>query len=148
MEDARDEIERSKRSQAAKRSRQKYREDGYEEDGVYHDIYRADDVPDVKQEPLDSSSRSRRSRPAAAEIDDREERRGSVRSRLGNTNTSRENNGGVGGGDLRDKLRRRDANNRREKEQDIKDEPAGEDMLNLCIEIKQEPEDEGMDFEF
>jgi len=115
---------------------------------VYHDIYRADDVPDVKQEPLDSSSRSRRSRPAAAEIDDREERRGSVRSRLGNTNTSRENNGGVGGGDLRDKLRRRDANNRREKEQDIKDEPAGEDMLNLCIEIKQEPEDEGMDFEF
>ena len=141
MEDARDEIERSKRSQKTKSSRQKYREDGYEEDGVYHDIYRADDVADVKQEPVDVS-RSRRSRPIA-ERDEREEPRGGIKSRLGNTNSTRENSGGV---DLRDKLRGRGANSRQEKEQEIKSEQTDENRLNLCIEIKQEPE--GMDFEF
>ena len=155
MEDARGEIERSKRSNAVK-SKRRYREDGYEKDGVYHDIYRADDANDIKEEPRDDSPppRYHRRRPRSDEEEERESPlRNNIKSRLGTVNTL-----SSGSTDLRDRLEKRrggdknDKNTRKDRkrydeEPEIKDEPIDNDRLNLCIEIKQEPEEE-MDFEF
>jgi len=158
MEDARGEIERSKRTNAAK-SKRRYREDGYEKDGVYHDIYRAEDASDIKEEPLDDSPppRYHHRRPRSDEEEEREPpRRSNIKSRLGTVNSSSSGSTDLrdrlekrrgGGVDKNDKNSRKDHRKRYEEEPDIKDEPIDNDRLNLCIEIKQEPE-EDMDFEF
>ena len=181
--DARDEIERSK--QRARKNRPRYREDGYEENGVYHDIYRAADDDDardgnkIKADPdasdyRRSATKSRRSpysddgNNSSSDDDDEasDNRRSSVtnsgrnniKSRLGKVNSAT-----AGCGDLRDKLRnhkksgdkrnrsRRNDDNDEDVSDNVKEERVtAEDRsrLNLCIEIKREPDEMDMDFEF
>lgn len=182
--DARDEIERSK--QRARKNRPRYREDGYEENGVYHDIYRAADDDDVrgndkiKADPDASDKRrstanSRRSpysdddNSSDNEDDDNDEAnrnrrsgsgRNNIKSRLGKVNSSitghvdlrdklRNQNKSGSGSDKRNRSRRNDHNDD-DGDNDVKDERADDDRsrLNLCIEIKREPDEMDMEFEF
>lgn len=178
--DARDEIERSK--QRARKNRLRYREDGYEENGVYHDIYRAADDDDacdnnkIKIDPdgagTSGNRRSANSRRSPYSDDESNSSNGdeddeagcnrrsgvnsgrnNIKSRLGKVNSSI-----TGHIDLRDKLRNQnkgDGDNdkrnqsRRNGDTNVKKERVDEDdrsRLNLCIEIKQEPDE--MEFDF
>ena len=168
--DARDEIERSKqRARQERNNTPLYRSDGYEKDGVYHDIYRAADADDdedrdyIKADPdadernrsSKTSWRSPRSDDDEVEISNRRGGRNNIKSRLGKVNITTSHTGGSG--DLRDKIRNSkgnrvdgsDKSRLRRGEAEVKEEQEEDnDRLNLCIEIKREPDEMDIGFEF
>ncbi|XP_057295497.1 nuclear speckle splicing regulatory protein 1-like isoform X2 [Hydractinia symbiolongicarpus] len=159
--DARDEIRSSRRRNNNDKTRNRY---NYEDEaGVYHDVYRADHL---KEEEEDDGKEN-----ITRYNDDSEEDEGSdarFRSRRDNhgrndrTLTKTKSRLGTSGGnnatpDLRDKLRGNNKKGSRNnktvhnREKNIKEENT-DDKVNLCIEIKPEPDDVDMldddNFEF
>jgi len=110
---------------------------GYEEDGVYHDIYRANDIKIETKENITTYKR---------DIDsDSHRTRSNMKERVGVIATADDSPVS----DLRNKLKNKGKTEKVKSKKSIRIEPS--EKLNLCIEIKQELSDVEMpdgDFEF
>lgn len=148
--DARKDIDRLRKKQSErgdKNVRSGYRDIGYEDEeaGVYHDIYRADDTKESNRKS-DKNSRQRgddNKNSASMTSSSRKRSPNNLKHRLGkSSDVTHDDDDRTSPRDLRDRLKNKGESRTREDKtgkfsrKEVKEEE--DNLLNLCIEIKQE----------